>query len=225
MAFQRAYTDEATNLIYNLLFCDDPSLFKGGEGTPAKLLAMFKGAASEADLRAIAADANASTRYRLLAMHELRRKGAPVGESVLLGAIVEAPMENGRDTLAAYADGSVRYINQSGKMSFIDAPVPLLAEKIRDFLSEAAKMAGHLQPFRGERMPAAKQGGPTRVTFLLSDGPRVGERPMDEIMHDSIGEPVIRAAAILLDGVVELTLGVQEGEAALQARQDAVGPL
>ncbi|HWA01522.1 MAG TPA: hypothetical protein VG841_14535 [Caulobacterales bacterium] len=214
MAFQRAYLDEGTNLIYNLLFCDDLSLFADSAKHSPTLKRLFDGAQDEAALRAIAEDAKIATRYRLLAFHQLRVLGKPVGDPVLLGVIVEAPMDQGRDTLAAYADGSARYINQTGKMTLVDAPVPLFAEKVRDLLAESAKMAGHLKPYRAERLEPPRQGGATRITFLLTDGPRVGERPMNEIMTDSIGEPVIRAAAVLLDAVVELTLGVREGEAA-----------
>lgn len=64
------------------------------------------------------------SRVRLWAWHALRQMGEqPEGAraSEVLGVVVEVPMENGFDTLAAYADGRVRYINFAGSVIVVEA--------------------------------------------------------------------------------------------------------
>ena len=38
----------------------------------------------------------------------------------MLGVIVEVPLKQGLDVLAAFADGRVRYLNQSGKVAILE---------------------------------------------------------------------------------------------------------
>jgi hypothetical protein len=45
-----------------------------------------------------------------------------------LGVVLEVPSGGAYDTLAAYADGSARYLNFSGKAIFWDAPDPKVKE-------------------------------------------------------------------------------------------------
>src|SRR5437016_2006439 len=53
----------------------------------------------------------------LWALNGLRALGVPPSElwtETVFGVVVEVPMAGSLDTLAAYSDGSARYINQSG---------------------------------------------------------------------------------------------------------------
>ena len=45
------------------------------------------------------------------------KSGQDVPKQELLGAIIEVPLDEGLDVLAAYVDGTVRYINQTGYSS------------------------------------------------------------------------------------------------------------
>jgi hypothetical protein len=46
----------------------------------------------------------------------------------VLGVVLERPSNGAYDTLAAYMDGSARYLNFSGKAIFWDAPDPKVKE-------------------------------------------------------------------------------------------------
>ena len=62
----------------------------------------------------IAVDPDIESRVRMLAFNRLRAMGLPTPAKQLLGTIIEFPQRGGLDTLAAFADGRVRYINQTG---------------------------------------------------------------------------------------------------------------
>src|SRR5690242_14080880 len=112
------YGNDAADFMYNLLFCDDPALFARGADDPATPFpAILSENPDAARIAAIANDTTQEGRVRALAFNWLRQHGHDVPRRVLLGAIVEVPLDGGLDTLAAFADGSVRYINQTGKMS------------------------------------------------------------------------------------------------------------
>ena len=110
--FYKPYAEAHANFLYNLLFCDDISLFKNDEtvkteGLWATLLA------DKSDLQAIrkiADDERNEGRVRALAFNRLRAAGQRVPDKKILGVIVEVPLENGLDTLAAFVDGGVRYL-------------------------------------------------------------------------------------------------------------------
>ena len=90
-----AYPDRARNEIYNLLFADDVDALKA--------------AMPEADLAMVAADDEAESRVRAVAFRRLKAEGTtPDGDPPLLGTIVEIALDEGLDTLAAYADGRIR---------------------------------------------------------------------------------------------------------------------
>ena len=116
--FYRPYSEPHLNFLYNLLFCDDIALFKNegnvkGEGPWPALLG------EKVDLnalRAIAEDETNEGRVRAIAFNRLRATGETVPVKKLLGVIIEVPLQQGLDVLAAFSEGGVRYINQSGKV-------------------------------------------------------------------------------------------------------------
>ena len=113
------YGTAKVNNIYNMLFCDDPALFKDQNGQER-----FGAGAQVADVRKIAKNENEESRVRALAYRWLRARKESVPPGKLLGVIFEVPIDNGLDTLAVYADGRVRYINHTGVMSILKALRP-----------------------------------------------------------------------------------------------------
>ena len=108
----RPYSDDAANQLYALLFCDQPEFSVNlGKVWPA----LFAPAPDEAALRAIAQDSAIEARVRALAYGRLRQLGKSVPSKLLLGAVIEVPLDAGLDVLAVYAEGGVRYINASGR--------------------------------------------------------------------------------------------------------------
>ena len=79
-----AYSNEGVNTLYNLLFCDEPSLFQDPKkvGEPWKTL--FAEIADEKALRSIAQDESQESRVRVLAHNRLHDAGYSVPPKKLL---------------------------------------------------------------------------------------------------------------------------------------------
>ena len=84
-------------------------------------------------------------RLRLWAWHSLRELGkypSPDLAHQVLGVVLEVPFEEKADVLAAYADGSARYINHQGGMIVWDrldeAITPLVLGVLREVRAEGA---------------------------------------------------------------------------------------
>jgi hypothetical protein len=203
--FHQPYREEHLNDLYNLLFCDNLELFRpdGAASTPlwATLLA------AETDpgaLQAIAGDEAQESRVRALAYNRLRAAGHPVPARVLLGVIVEVPLEQGMDTLAAYADGRVRYLNQSGGASIFEGGPPEIEALARALVAVSQPLVARIGPWDRQRLPPPRAGN-VRLTFLVSDGLYFGEAPFQAMAQDSMGGPVLAKATELLQLVVAAT--------------------
>ncbi len=202
--FYQPYAESHVNFFYNLLFCDDPNLFKSqngakNEGLWATLLA---DTVDKAALRKIAEDENNEGRIRALAYNRLRGAGEKITTKKLLGVIVEVPLQNGLDVLAAFSEGGVRYLNQSGKISIFEGagnPAEALAKEL---ISASRPVLNQIGPWDKKRLPPPKAGN-VRITFLASDGLSFGETSMATMAQDSMGGPVLSKAEQLLLRVVE----------------------
>jgi hypothetical protein len=198
----RPYHDETCNFIYNLLFCDNPELF-ASSGAESWLTTLLAGSPDRAALRTIAdGAATYDSRIRMLAFNRLREKGEPVPARVLLGVIVEVPLDEGLDTLAAFEDGGVRYINHSEKMSFFEGSGHPLDAQVQALLTVSQNAVNEIGPWTEARLPPPSRGM-VRMSFLVSDGLYFGQGPMDEMLTDPMGGPIITASHALLQAIVE----------------------
>jgi len=198
------YQQPEANTIYNLLFCDEPSLFAAREGeTPTPWQStLFDTQAQPEQVRAIAENASEESRIRALAYHWLREHKAPVTAGVVLGVIVEVPLDDGLDVLAAYSDGRVRYINQSGKIAIFEGGAPQVEALAKDLVSASTAAVRQIGPWEADRLaPPAK--GDLRITFLVSDGLYFGEGPFEAMQSDPMAGPIVQKATQLLLAVVE----------------------
>lgn len=187
-----AYDKEELNTVYAMLFCDDLSL--GGKALLGE----------QPDVRvvtAIAQDANEESRVRLLAAHWLRSQGQPAPASGVLGVVVEVPLEGGLDTLAAYADGRVRYINHTGRLAVFEGAPEDVAQQARLLVAEAIPAAAKATPStqRGPRPPA----GTVRFSYLATEGVRVREGGFGDVARDPLAAAVLENAQQLLDLIVK----------------------
>ena len=201
----KPYAESHVNFFYNLLFCDDISLFKNENaaeaGGPWPTLLADK--PDLPALRKIADDETAEGRVRALAFNRLRAAGQNVPPKKILGVIVEVRLQNGLDTLAAFSEGGVRYLNQSGKIAVFEGaghPVEGLAKEL---VSVSQNLVDQIGPWDQERLPPPKAGN-VRMTFLVSDGLYFGEGPLEAIQGDPMGSPVLAKATQLLQRVVEV---------------------
>ena len=199
------YGESHLNFLYNLLFCDDIDLFKSqnnvsGEGLWSTLLAEQPDITT---LRAVASDEGNEGRVRALAYNRLRASGDNVPAKKLLGVIIEVPLQEGLDVLAAFADGGVRYLNHSGKVAVFEGqgnPIEALAKEL---IAVSQPVVNQIGPWDKPRLPPPKPGN-VRMTFLVSDGLYFGEGPFSLLQQDQMAGPILAKATQLLQRVVEL---------------------
>lgn len=197
------YKSEAANEIYNLLFCDDLGAFTaispGQQATPWQLV-LASNPIDMPSLAALAADQTQEGRVRYLAFQRLRLSGQTVPQRQLLGVIVEVPLSGGLDTLAAYTDGGVRYINQSGKMLIAES-VPLFEPLVARLFEASQLVVSRIGPWNEARREPPRAGR-VRLTFLVSDGLYFGEGLLSAMQQERLAAPVIQRATELLQAVV-----------------------
>lgn len=196
------YSSEAANTIYNLLFCDSPSAFLARSGEePAPWQATLASAPPDLQaLQALAADGNQDGRVRYLAYQQLRHDGQSVPSRQLLGVIVEVPLAGGLDTLAAYSEGGVRYINHSGRIAVVDG-APSMAHLVHGLFAESQPVVNAIGPWTEARRAPPERDN-IRLTFLVSDGLYFGEGPLTVMQREPMAAPIIKRATELLQAVV-----------------------
>ena len=201
------YPVSETNVIYQLLFCDIPELFRPNApaGPAPWQQILFAAQPDAAAVRSLAQDRTQESRCRVLAYNWLKKNGQPVPAKELLGVIVEVPLEGGQETLAAYIDGRVRYINRTSKFVIFDSAPVNVREQANKLLAVSGGAIAQLGPWQGARLAPPKAGN-ARMTFLVSDGLYFGEGPLPGIDRDQIGGPVLYEAGKLLTVVVETAL-------------------
>jgi hypothetical protein len=198
------YSNEAINEIYNLLFCDNVSSFapKTSQKPVFWQEMLFSDPPDIPALESLATDSSQEGRTRSLAYWRLRTVGKKVPTKILLGVIVEIPLAEGLDTLAAYSEGGVRYINQTGKMAVFEG-VTSLQPLVQNLFRASQTIVDRIGPWERGRLPPPKSGN-IRLTFLVSDGLYFGEGPAPQMQRDPAAGQVIQNASMLLNQVVAL---------------------
>lgn len=208
----RPYRDDAANGMYNLLFCDEPARFAPrGEAPQGALATVLAESSDRAALERIANDDDMESRIRMLAFNRLRAMNIAVPSKQLLGVILEVPLGRGLETLAVFADGRMRYINQAEKIGIFEDAPPAIARKAQMVLRAAQAVVDQIGPATEPRRPPPT-ADLTRMTFLVSDGLYFGEAATDDMYADALGGPVIGNTAELLSLLVDHTLQRQAGQ-------------
>jgi hypothetical protein len=130
------------------------------------------GKASEAValLRSVLDSPKLETRIQLWVWSALRELGEqPDGKFAyeVLGVILEMPQQGGYDTLAAYVDGSARYLNFSGKAIFWDALDPAVKRLCEALVHSTIPASRKAKPRLSLSLP--KRG--IQATMLTRSGP------------------------------------------------------
>ncbi|MGI4721619.1 MAG: hypothetical protein ACRYGO_22700 [Janthinobacterium lividum] len=193
------YAEPHVNFMYNLLFCDDVELFRrpGGGDEDGLWGPLLADTPDRAALLGIAEDDENEARVRVLAYNRLRAMGGLPLPKKLLGVIVEVALDGGLDVLAAFSEGGVRYLNQSGKVAVFegaDTPVSGLAQEL---VAVSEQVVGRIGPWDEQRLPPPKPGN-VRITFLVSDGLYFGEGPFETLRQDGMAGPILSKAVELL---------------------------
>lgn len=112
---------------------------------------------------------SSEARVRLWAWHTLRSLGkypSPDLALQVLGVIIEVPFEESQDTLAAYADGSARYINHQGGMIVWDRVDEEITPLVMNVIREAQPLGAPQEARLDEPVPADQ----VRLSLLTPGG-------------------------------------------------------
>jgi hypothetical protein len=200
------YSESAANAIYNLLFCDTQSPVPPSAAPPLApwQLLLSSNPPDVPGLVALADDAGQEGRIRYFAYSRLRAIGEAVPAKRLLGVIAEMPVPGGMDTLAAYSEGGVRYINYTSKLAVFEG-VSALRPYVNDLFAASEPVVSRIGPWEEPRRPPPATGH-VRLTFLVSDGLYFGEGPMAAMAREAMAGPVIQKAGRLLEAAVAMAV-------------------
>ena len=198
------YKSDAINKIYDLLFCDDPDLYRNGDEPWDKYpwKELFDPNCPDITLQKIVDDNELEARARAIAAGLLRTRGKPDQQERVFGVIVEVGMEEGLDVLAAYADGTARYLNYSEKLIIWETTTPASDDLIGGLFLAAHNLVKNIGPWDSERRPPPTCGN-ARISFLVSNGLFFGEGSFNALDRDALAGPVIDGAVKLMTFLIE----------------------
>jgi hypothetical protein len=134
-------------------------------------------------------------------------KGCQVPPKVLLGVILEVPLDQGLDTLAVFSDGRIRYINQSRRIVVMETPPPNVQAIAAEVLAASQTIVDKIGPWAKPRLPPpTPMEADMRMTFLLSDGLYFGQGSFANLQGDPMSAPLVRTSGHLLQLVVDAAL-------------------
>ena len=146
------------------------------------------------------------SRHYLQAWHGLRGIGIEPAEADakrLYGVVLDVPMDAGMDTLAAYADGSCRYLNHAGGATIWERPDDSLDELVAALLAAAQPVVEAIGPWE-EARPAVPPGE-ARLSLLAASGLHFGQARFEVLLQDQMAAPVFSAGIALLQALVDKT--------------------
>ena len=193
------YKDSATNLIYNLLFCDNIELLSANAQKPYTYPfdILFSETSTTTDYQKIIDDPNSDSRLKVLAYNRQRAKGHKSEKKELLGVVIEVGLDDGLDVLASFSDGTARYINQTGKMIIWETTDETSNKLTKDLFTKSEEIIKQIGPWDQPRQPYPTKGM-VRITFLVSDGLYFGEGPMDILFNDPLASPALTSGTELM---------------------------
>jgi len=201
------YKEKATNLIYNLLFCDNLDLYKENTQHPYSYPfdILFSDKFSLTDLQKIIDDSISDPRVKILAYNKQIAHGHKPVKKELLAVIVEVGLDKGLDVLASFNNGTARYINQTGKMLIWETTDQKSNELSKDLFLKSQNLVNQIGPWDKPRKPYPKKDN-VRITFLVSDGLYFGEAPTNVLFNDPMANPVLMVATRMMKYLTEKTL-------------------
>jgi hypothetical protein len=199
------------SLLRELLYGDVPLVSWRSESTDA-VSARFQAAAAASErgakdqavalLSALASDSTLESRDQVEAWRALAGLGAqpdPGQRARVLGVVLDVPVEDGLDTLAAYADGSARYVNQAGGVAVVESAPAHVRALVAEVVAVGQQVAALIGPWPGPR--PVLEPGLARVSLLCPDALYFGQGPADLLMADPLAGPVFAAGTRLVGAI------------------------
>ncbi|WP_300451815.1 hypothetical protein [Accumulibacter sp.] len=159
-----------------------------------------------AELERIAATPSLESRHYLQAWHFLRLlKVKPPADKakVVHGVVVEVGLPGGADIVAAYADGTARYLHHTGAGVFWERPDSSLDAEIQALLTAGHEVASRIGPWEQAR-PEAPTNGNVRLNMLTPSGLHFGYGSFEALSKDPMGKAIIDPATQLMVRLTEL---------------------
>ena len=156
--------------------------------------------AAIAELQNIAHIPNLESRHYLQAWHFLRQlkvNPPPDKAKIVYGVVVEVGMKQGADIVAAYADGTARYLHNSGGGTFWERPDASLDGEIQALLKAGQEVANLIGPWE-EARPAAPPEHNVRLNMLTPSGLHFGYGGFQNLYSDPKGKALIDPATQLM---------------------------
>jgi hypothetical protein len=122
---------------------------------------------------------------------------------IVYGVVVEVGMQKGADIVAAYSDGTARYLNFSGAGEFWERPNASLDAEIKALLEAGQKVANMIGPWDKER-PEAPTNGNVRLNMLTPSGLHFGYGGFETLSKDPMGAALIDPATQLMLKLTQL---------------------
>lgn len=144
--------------------------------------------------------------FRLQAWNGLREMGywpASEIEKELCGVIIEVGMDEGLDVLAAYADGSARYLNYSGKLIVYEGGPGPVAGCAAALIAACEPIVQRIGVWEQAR-PASPGSGAMRLSMLTPSGLHFGQASMGALSGDALSGPAVQAGVELMTALIEL---------------------
>jgi hypothetical protein len=141
------------------------------------------------------------SRHTLQAWYFLRQAGQPPPADrarLVLGVVAEMPARKGHDLLAAYRDGTARYLNYSGTAVIWENPPDTRARAaIAGWLAAGQVIADVIGPWEQPSLPPVP-AGQARLLMLTPGGHRFGQGPPDALSRDRAAGSFLAAATSVL---------------------------
>jgi hypothetical protein len=116
--------------------------------------------------------------------------------------LARSPVRRGRDLLAAYQDGTARYINFKGRaVVWEDRSVAAIQSAISDWLDKAQVIANANGPWGQPALPPVPPGH-ARLMMLTPGGPHFGQGRVADLSADQVAGSFLTAATGLMQLLV-----------------------
>jgi len=164
--------------------------------------------AAEAALRAVLDTPALESRQYLQAWSCLRQldRDALTGlPERLFGVVLDVPLEQGWDTIAAYDDHTARYLNQGGGVIVWDVPDSTMDALIDALLDATRPLLATVGVWESAR--PALTAEQARISMLTAEGLHFTEGAFEKVADGPGTAAVFAAAAALMSALIERSQG------------------